>query len=478
MYPTPFRDGPFALVSQGGNLGVAIAMDAYKRGIGFHRYVSCGRAVGIQIEDYIDYFGKDPEVKVILAYIEGLDDGRRFIDKVKDVTREKPVIVLKPGKSEVTERAIMSHSGALSGSYQIYGEAFKKAGAIRVDSAEELLDVGIGLLSQPLPKGRNVAVITPGGSYGVMCADCCAPLGLNVIKLPKNIINEFDKMFPPRWSRGNPIDPAGDRDFVPYLKAVERVMELKEVDSLIFMGFGNLSSFFEIDSPLFRDMIKFMPEIVPNLLSMFDLRKIDIQRFLPLLNSPFLSSFLDFSHEGVDSGADAKELSKKVTSSINSAFEKSGNIRTFRGVIDSVIEKIDFVGLILPLLPIIAPIISAGEEIGEKEFVPLIAPIIESSRSDITSITKNMISGIPSFLNPEGMDMNRILEVFDSIMGMIVLYWIETYRKPIIATTFSGATTPLINLSRGPYFAYPSPERAAKVLTKLFEYKEYLDSSR
>ena len=213
------------------------------RGVGFHRYVSCGCAADIQIEDYIEYFGEDPQVKVILAYIEGLADGSRFLKKVKKVTPKKPVIVLKPGKTDAAAKAITSHSGALAGSDEAYEAAFKSIGVTRVESPEELLDVAIGFITQPLPKGRNVAILTPGGSYGVLCAEACATEGLNVVKLPDKVIAALDKVFPPRWSHGNPVDPAGDRNFITFLTAPGKLLKVDEVDSLIFMGFGGFSIF-------------------------------------------------------------------------------------------------------------------------------------------------------------------------------------------------------------------------------------------
>ncbi len=243
MTPLQVRPGPFAFVTQGGNVGGAIVTSAYQKGLGFHRYVSCGGTADIQIEDYIEHFGEDPEVKVILTYIEGLKDGRRFVEKVKKITPKKPVIALKPGKSEATAHAIMSHSGSLCGSDKIYEEAFTKAGVIRVETPEELLDVAIGFLTQPLPQGKNVAITTPGGSYGVLCTDDCSSNNLNVVNLSPETITKFNQIFPPRWSRGNPVDPAGDRNLVAYLKAPQMLLELNEVDSLVFMGMGSFSNF-------------------------------------------------------------------------------------------------------------------------------------------------------------------------------------------------------------------------------------------
>ena len=251
MFPLQVKEGPIAFVSQGGNIGGAIIGAAFSRGIGFQRYVSCGCTADIQIEDYIEHFGHDPEVKVILTYIEGLNDGNRFIEKVREVTKKKPVIAMKPGKTEAAAKAITSHSGALSGSTSVYASAFRKAGVISAETSEELLDYAIGFLLQPLPKGNRVAIATPGGSYGVLCADACAMLGLDVIDLPEETIAAFDKIFPPRWSRGNPVDPAGDRDFPAYFKAGDMLLDLPIVDAIIFMGFGDLTNMEEVFPDLY-----------------------------------------------------------------------------------------------------------------------------------------------------------------------------------------------------------------------------------
>ena len=243
MLPLPVLDGPLGFVTQGGNVGVSILRMAYDRNIGFHKYVSCGATADLQIEDYIEYFGYDPKIKVVLAYIEGLNDGRRFMEKVRKIAKRKPIIVLKSGRTEAAAKAIKSHVGALAGSDKVYDSAFKEVGVIRVDTVEELLDVGVGFLTQPLPRGRNVAILTGGGSYGVICADACEINGLNVVKLPDWVVEELNKILPPRWSHGNPVDPAGDRNIHYYLQIPDILLRLEEVDSLIFMGFGGFYRF-------------------------------------------------------------------------------------------------------------------------------------------------------------------------------------------------------------------------------------------
>ena len=120
MFPMDISDGPLALISQGGNIGVAMVADASVRGVGFRYYVSCGCAADIRIEDYVEYMGNDDTVKVIMVYIEGLSEDNRFIEKVSKVTLKKPVIVLKPGKTEAAAKAISSHSGSMAGLDSIY----------------------------------------------------------------------------------------------------------------------------------------------------------------------------------------------------------------------------------------------------------------------------------------------------------------------------------------------------------------------
>ncbi len=393
MIPLQIRPGPLALVTQGGNIGTSIVMSANQRGLGFHRYVSCGCTADIPIEDYIEHFGEDPAVKVILTYIEGLEDGTRYIEKVKRVTPRKPVIALKPGKGEATARAIRSHSGVLCGYDEVYEEAFKKAGVVRAETPEELLDIAIGFLMQPLPRGRNVAIVTPGGSYGVICADDCLSNGLDVVKLPEEAIAEFDQIFPPRWSHGNPIDPAGDRNLVAFLKAPEMVLKLDEVDAIIFMGMGSITGV--------SDML-------------------------------------------VDTW---------------SKFQTSEGIAQLSGTpdIDSITS------LIAPLFWV-----QKGRE--REELRRILTLVIESGQVDGSSFLGDIASSFTS----EGVDLSKMFSVMDSFLAALVLHWIETYGKPVVATTFTEEGSH-VNLKRGFYYCYPSSQRATKALAKLAEYKEYLE---
>ena len=123
---------------------------------------------------------EDPGTEVILSYLEGVRDGRKFLEKAKEVSRKKPFIIVKAGQTEAGVKAAFSHTGALSGSDALFDALFAQAGAIRAETIEEAIDISAALISQPLPKGRRVGVVTLGGGWGVLAADYCAKAGLIV----------------------------------------------------------------------------------------------------------------------------------------------------------------------------------------------------------------------------------------------------------------------------------------------------------
>jgi succinyl-CoA synthetase alpha subunit len=422
MMPLLVRDGALALVSQGGNVGAAVVVAGYDRGVGFRHYVSCGCAADVQIEDYIEYFGEDPEVKVIMTYIEGLNDGARFMEVVSRVTQKKPVIVLKPGKTEAAAKAIKSHSGAMAGSDEIYEAAFKKMGATRVDGPEEMLDVAIGFLTQPLPKGRNVAIITPGGSYGVLCADACEEGGLNVVKLPDKTVQELDKIFPPRWSRGNPVDPAGDRNFIAYLIAPAWLLDIKSVDALIFMGFGGFSLFGSLLLQQRTDQEKQMkPED-------FAQRDSALKAIIPIIEDI-----------------------------------KSDNVYKVETAIKTLISMLGWVLGIQDKLEIedLAAMVIAAKRSGKIDDV-------------LVNNLLDLASGKATLANSGRTRMDIINDMIGRLMRALSAQWIESYGKPVITTTFTEEQVKLI----GNHYDYTSGKRAARVLVELTAYYEYLAKTR
>jgi acyl-CoA synthetase (NDP forming) len=239
MPPVRPKPGSVALVSQSGNLGTQLLDMGEPAGIGFTKFVSSGNEAGTTTEDYLEYFGSDPETKVILAYIEGLkgaDGGRRFIDAAREITKKKPIIVYKAGRSRAGAKAAKSHSGAIAGSEQIYEAAFRQVGIIQASTIEQLLDLARGFEGSPLPRGKRVLIETWGGGYGVITADACEEAGLEVAKLSPRLITELDRILPPYWSKGNPVDLVGSLDREAHLKTLEFLAGSSDGDAIIALG--------------------------------------------------------------------------------------------------------------------------------------------------------------------------------------------------------------------------------------------------
>jgi acetyl-CoA synthetase (ADP-forming) len=201
--------GPAALIAQSGNMGARIMQYCMGNGIGFNRFVCCGNEASIKLEDYLEYFARDEGTRVLLLYIEGLRDARRFLEVARKITPRKPIVVMKAGGTASAARASRSHTGALAGSDAVYSAAFKQAGVIRVYDDEELCDVAIALLNQPLPRGDRVGILTMGGGLGVVAAEACEKEGLTIADLEPSTIERLDAILPARWSRGNPVDLVG-----------------------------------------------------------------------------------------------------------------------------------------------------------------------------------------------------------------------------------------------------------------------------
>lgn len=203
--------GPMALLSQSGTLGASIMQIAASRGIGLSKFVSTGNEADLHLEDYLEYLAQDNDTRIIAAYIEGLREGRRFFRLAKEITRKKPIVVMKSGTTGASAKAARSHTGALAGSDAVYTAAFKQAGVIRVEDEEELCDVVLALCNLPLPKGNRVAILTMGGGFGVVTAEVCEKEGLEITSLEPQTLKKLSAILPSRWSPGNPVDLVGVR---------------------------------------------------------------------------------------------------------------------------------------------------------------------------------------------------------------------------------------------------------------------------
>jgi acyl-CoA synthetase (NDP forming) len=228
-YLPPVRKGPVAFVTQSGNLGLTVLAMGCEMGLGFSKYVSSGNEADLHFEDYLEYLGQDEETKVILAYVEGLREGKRFLKLAREITRRKPVVIMKVGRTDSGSRAARSHTAALSGSDVVSDAAFKQAGVIRVEEVSELIEVALVLLGQPLPGGNRAAVLTVGGGLGVVAADALKKHGLELPYLSPATIDKLNSRLSGRWSRGNPVDASGDLSY----PCLEPLMEDENVDAVV-----------------------------------------------------------------------------------------------------------------------------------------------------------------------------------------------------------------------------------------------------
>lgn len=226
------RVGDLAFVSQSGAICTAILDLALKEHIGFSHFVSIGSMLDVDFGDLIHYLGDDPSAKSILLYIESLTNFRKFMSAARSVSRVKPVIVLKSGRSEAGARAAASHTGAMAGEDAIYDAAFKRAGIVRVDTIQDLFDCAELMAKQPQPRGPRLAIVTNGGGPGVMAADTLARYGLEPAPLAPATLDRLDALLPPFWSRGNPIDILGDASAERFQRTLEVCLEAKELDGV------------------------------------------------------------------------------------------------------------------------------------------------------------------------------------------------------------------------------------------------------
>lgn len=227
--------GGISFISQSGALGSAIVDWAALKGYGMSKFVSYGNAMDVDEADLLEYLGKDPDTKVIVAYLEGVRRGRRFYEIAKRVSGKKPVIVIKGGVTEQSAQAAMSHTGSLAGSVEVYNAAFKQAGIVRADTLEEVFDFARVFVKEPEMKGPRVQIITNGGGYGVLAADSVSLNGLVLTEMNKRYLAEMRARMPHYVVLKNPIDLTGDATFERYKIALDYALKDERVDAIFLI---------------------------------------------------------------------------------------------------------------------------------------------------------------------------------------------------------------------------------------------------
>lgn len=225
--------GPVGLVSQSGALLTSVQDLAASSKLGFSVLVSIGNKAAVDEVNLLEVLHKDEHTKVIAAYLEDVSRGQEFMKVAERVSKAKPVVILKSGRTSAGAKAASSHTGSLAGADAAYNSAFERTGVIRADSLEHLFDVSTALAYQPLPRGDRVAVVTNAGGPGIMMSDALELTGLRVARIDQNTKDKLTEQLPPAASVGNPVDVLGDAGPELYGTAVGTLLASSEVDSVV-----------------------------------------------------------------------------------------------------------------------------------------------------------------------------------------------------------------------------------------------------
>lgn len=227
--------GSIGFLSQSGAVCGGVVDYIADKGIGFSHFASLGNELDVDESDMIAYFGDDPQVKVIAAYVEGIRDGKKFIRIASEVSRKKPIVLLKAGRTDAGAQAVSSHTGSLAGSYAAYQAAFKQSGVIEVDDLPALFDVAWALSCQPLPKGNRVAIFTNAGGPAALASDALAANGFTLASISPEKQVQLAEKLNPSAQVANPVDMLGGAEPAEYAHCLATLVDDPDVDVLLPM---------------------------------------------------------------------------------------------------------------------------------------------------------------------------------------------------------------------------------------------------
>ena len=242
MTAAAFKPGPVGIISQSGNLGTSISYRFLRREIGISRLISSGNEADLTIEDYLEYLEADEKTRVICLYVEGVRQGRRFIETMRRVSAVKPVILLKGGTGACGADAAMSHTGAMAGSFTVFASMCRQANVILVDTIDEMVDIAGLMLSQPEVRGKRIGIVTQGGGWGVISADLCEMAGLEIPPLDGRVVGMLDAFLPEFWSRRNPVDLVAPGRVSMITDSIEALLKYADMDAILLLGLGYMTS--------------------------------------------------------------------------------------------------------------------------------------------------------------------------------------------------------------------------------------------
>ena len=231
---TPYDvKGKAALSSQSGGVGMSIIGFSRSTKMGVSAIVGLGNKSDLDEDDLLTYFEQDDNTDVIAMHAEDLKDGRSFAEVASRVSKKKPVVMLKAGRTQAGAKAAASHTGALAGNDKIYDDVLKSSGVIRAYALNDLLQFARGLPILPTPKGEDIVIITGAGGSGVLLSDACVDNGLSLMKFPQDLDEAFKQFIPPFGASGNPVDITGGEPPITYEKTIKLGLEDDRIHALI-----------------------------------------------------------------------------------------------------------------------------------------------------------------------------------------------------------------------------------------------------
>jgi len=234
--PDSAAEGNISFMSQSGAFITAVVDWANDQDIGFKDVVSLGNKAVLDEADFVEFWGDDPDTDVVIGYLEGIEEGRAFIDAAREVTRDTPIVLVKSGKTEAGAQAASSHTGTIAGSEEAYETGLRQAGVIRAGSVQELFDAATVLSNQPVPERETVAVVTNAGGPGVMATDAVGESNLSMASFGEGTLDELSERLPDGGNIYNPVDVVGDADIERFRAALDVVLADDDVGSALAMA--------------------------------------------------------------------------------------------------------------------------------------------------------------------------------------------------------------------------------------------------
>lgn len=258
--PLTPKKGNIAFLSQSGALLDSVLGMSENEDMGFSKIVSYGNEADLSLSDFISYLKDDSETEVIVVYFEGLKDGRKFMEAAKEVSKIKPIVAIKSGRSDMGRTAAATHTGTLAGDYEVYEAAMKQCGVVLVDTMEELFDSAKALAF--LPRMENgIGIVTNGGGLGVLSVDYCAEAGIEVRELSKETVSflEKNKAMAKVPVKRNPLDVIGDALSDRYEAGIEAMLKQKDINGVVVISTPQIMTEHEKNAKIIAELKKKYP---------------------------------------------------------------------------------------------------------------------------------------------------------------------------------------------------------------------------